>query len=246
MKYLINILFVLLSHYPIKTIWLNFKLLPFSQAIRLPIFLYSKTRFRDLSGKVTINSEKISPNMIKIGCQWYYPSTAVPLSVWSILGEIEFSGPISFAQGTYLLVAKNGRLHFGSRGAFVGTNTKIMCFNSIYLDDNVRITWDCQLYDTSFHYVEFDDNVLPLTKPIIIGSDTWIGNHTTITKGAILPKHSIVCSHSLVNKNFSNHGEYCMFAGVPANLKKEKIARIFDTEIEQQYDKLFNYSRNHL
>lgn len=239
-------IFRLSCKYPVKTIWINFKLLPFRQAIFLPITIYSKTIFRNLSGKIIIDTEHIIHNMIKLGADWWYPATARPLVMWSIYGTLIFKGPISFPQGTYIHVAKKGTLQFGTNGTFIGTNTKIMCFDRIVIGDNTEITWDCQLYDTSFHYVEIDDTSSKLTSPIVIGNNVWIGNNTTITKGVTIPDWSIVTNHSLVNKDLSIHGEHCMFAGCPAMLKKNNISRVFGKEKEKELDNKFDYSRNPL
>lgn len=236
----------LLRNRPIKTIIFNFKVLPFRQAIRLPIFIYSKTIFRNLSGNIIIDCESVYPNMIKLGADWWYPATSKPQVMWSIYGTLIFNGPISFPQGTYIHVARNGVLQFGGKGTFIGTNTKIMCFDHIEIGDKAEITWDCQIYDTSFHYVDTDEKIERLTAPIKIGNNVWIGNNTTITKGVRIPDYSIIASHSLVNKSLERYGEHCLFAGCPAALKKNNVTRIFDEKKEQELDKEFNYSRNHL
>ena len=212
----------------------------------LPITLYSKTIFRKLSGKIIVDAEHVTHNMIKLGADWWYPATSRPQVMWSIFGTVIFKGPISFPQGTYLHVAKNGVLQFGTKGIFIGTNSKIMCFDHIEIGDSTQVTWDCQIYDTGFHYVECDGKVGKLTAPIKIGNNVWIGNHTTITKGVSIPDYSIITSHSLVNKNLEQYGEHCLFAGCPIALKKQGVIRIFDEVREKELDGVNNYSRDHL
>lgn len=241
-----RVAFALLCNYPIKTIWFNYKVLPFKQAWKLPFFIYSKTVFRNLSGKIIVDSSDVRPNMIKLGADWWYPVTARPQVTWNVIGTLVFKGPISFPQGTYIHVAKNGVLQFGTNGTLIGTNSKIMCFDNIDIGDNARITWDCQVYDTSFHYVETEGKINKLTSPIKIGNNVWIGNNTTITKGVTVPNWSIITSHSLVNKDLNQFGEHCLFAGAPVTLKKKGVTRIFDEEVEKQLDLEYNYSRNYL
>ena len=55
------------AHNFLAIIYFNFKMLPFSQAIKLPFDFYYKIRFENLSGKVFLNSDKITRGMIKIG-----------------------------------------------------------------------------------------------------------------------------------------------------------------------------------
>lgn len=222
-------------------------MLPFRQAIKLPIFIYGKIIFRSLKGKILINSD-VYPGMIKIGKRDYYVETTVPKCIWTINGTINFSGPINFLQGSYVLVSDNATLNFGTKQTVLGSNIRIMCFDNISIGDTCRISWDCQLIDTSFHYTEDLSNevINSLTKPISIGNNIWIGNRTTISKGAILPDFTIVASNSLVNKNFSNIGENCLIAGLPAKLKLQNIRRVYDSKKQKELDKKFNYSRTYL
>lgn len=232
-----------------RTIWFNFKMLPFAQARYLPFFIYGKIMFRSLRGEVVLDTMKIYPGMIKIGWCDYYVTTSLPQSVWTINGKLVFKGRINFLQGNYVLVSDNAILTFGTNGTFVGSNSIIICFNSITIGDNVEITWDCQLMDTSFHYIELlenDKEIRALTSPIKIDHDVWIGNRTTISKGTRLPSNIIVASNSMVNKDFSNIPSYSLLAGCPAKLKVVGSKRIYDKLKEKELDLKFGYSRTHL
>lgn len=232
----------------IKTITFNFKLLPLKDAIKMPIFLYGKVCLRNLDGSVEIRGRKY-PGMIKIGANDWYVATHVPQCIWTVNGKIIFNGPVRFLQGSYVLVSHNATLEIGSKGAIIGADLKIMCFDHIKLGDNVRIPWNIQIIDTSFHYLENTDptkDIKKLTAPIIIGDRVWIGNNTTISKGTVLPDDTIVASNSLVNKDFSSLNPYSFIAGSPAKFKAEGIRRVWDNAQQKQLDKQFGYDRTHL
>lgn len=231
----------------IKTLYLNFKVLPLIQAIKFPFWIYGKITFRSLKGKVLIDSSKIYSGMIKIGKNDYYVCTEKPQSIWTINGVLKFKGRVNILQGSYILVAESGVLEIGTDGTFIGSNCKIICFDKIIIGNQVEITWEVQLYDTSFHYIEHLEtkNISYLTKPIVIGDNCWIGNRTTISKGAYLPNYSIVASNSLVNKNLLSYGMFSMFAGSPIDFKM-KCKRIYDREKEKELDLQYNYDRTHL
>lgn len=89
-------------------------------------------------------------------------------------------------------------------------------------------------------------NINPLTKEVVIGDHVWIGNRTTISRGTVLPDDSIVASNSLVNKDYSSEGSFCMFAGMPAKVVKRNIKRIWNEREESDIDKRLNYFRTHL
>ena len=255
MKNLLKILYVLIFKSKLlSTLKINFKMLPFNQALRFPIVVYSKINFRSLKGRIVIKG-RLDFDMISIGKQGYVATTK-PFSNWTIEGTIVFWGCITFSNGTYLLVAKDAILtigneksseNFGRSSITVGTNTKIMCFESITIGEYARIPWDVQIIDTSFHYIENNcGNAQPLTKPIVIGDRVWVGNRATISKGDVIPSNSIICSNSVVNKDLSSYGECCMFAGSPAVKKSEGLSRVWDEEKQAEYDKYFGYNRAHL
>lgn len=229
-----------------KTIYLNFKMLPFDQAIRLPIYVYGRMVFRKLDGNIVIKNE-IKAGMIKIGKRDYYVETTLPQSIWTICGTIVFNGPMNFLQGSYVLVAGKALLEFGTKSTLCGSNIRIMCFEKIVIGDCVRISWDVQIIDTSFHYIKKSDaETIKLTSPIHIGNFVWIGNRATISKGTVIPDETIVASSSLVNKDFHSIGKYCLLAGQPAKVKATGVSRVYDAEEQKQLDLKFGYVRTHL
>ena len=231
----------------IKTLQVNFRLLPFSKALRLPVYVYGKFKLRSYDGEIIINGD-ISRGMIKIGRKDRYPETHSSQTIWVINGRLVFNGKMSFFHGSYIMVAHNAELYFG-RGDHpaCGANIKIICFDRILIDD-AHITWDCQIMDSSFHYIESIENktVRPLTRLVHLGTHVWVGNRTTITAGAIVPDETIIASNSLVNKDFTEVGPNCMIAGIPAKVIRQGIHRIYDKGIQEQLDQEYNYDRTRL
>lgn len=231
----------------IKTVWFNYKMFPLNIAKKLPVYLYGKTTFRSTAGTVIINGP-VSPGMIKIGKNDYYVDTSIQQCIWTIRGTIIFNGPINFGHGSYVLVSDNATLNFGSDSYF-GSNLKIMCFERISFGDTISCTWDCQFYDTSFHYIQLlnnDGEVKPLTKPISLANRIWIGNRTTISKGVAIPSDTIIASNSLVNKDYSSIEPNSLLAGIPAKVKVVGVARIYDERKQKELDNKFSYIRTHL
>ena len=232
----------------LKTIYFNFKMLPLKQAVHLPILFYGRTKFRSLQGCVSINAEGHF-GMIRIGINNQYVDTSVPETIWTVNGTIKFSGPMKMARGSYIHVAKNANLSIGTGGSFYGSNLKVMCFDSITIGNCVRLTWDCQIYDTSFHYIEVMDGekgISSLTSPVVIGNRVWVGNRSTISKGTRIPDDTIIASNSLANKDYTDYGSYILLAGVPAKFKKRGIRRIWNFQKQAELDIKFKYNRHKL
>ena len=231
----------------IKTIYFNFKVFPLKTAIKLPIWFYGKTYFRSLAGEVKIQ-HPVYPGMIKIGITNIYVDHSIPENIWGIYGKLIINGPLKMGRGSYVHIARNGTLTLGARGWY-GSQLKLICFDNITFGEQISITWDCQFYDTSFHYIELlnqNNEVKPLTAPIKIGDRVWIGNRSTISKGAIIPSNTIIASNSLVNKSYSTLEPYTMLAGQPAKPKAYGVRRIFDSQIQAHWDTKYGYSRNRL
>lgn len=226
-----------------STIYLNFKMFDFKTAVKLPIYVYGKTDFRDLSGKIIIDAP-IKRGMIVFGKQSYVKNV-VGISTIFIHGNLIFKGKVNFYTGLYLFISKNATLKIGTRGTFIGTECKVICFNNIQIGNNVEITWECQIMDTNYHYFD-DEYTLPLTKPIVLNDNLWIGNRTTIMRGTVLPSNATIASNSLLNKDYTEYGENILLGGMPAKLLKKNIKRIFDEKIEAELDKKYKYNRTRL
>jgi len=232
----------------IQTIRFNLKMLPLKQALRMPVWFYGKVTLRSLDGKVEINAP-VNPGMVKVGIKDWYVTTHVAQCVWTINGTLRFNGPLRMGHGSYILVAHGAELEFGTKGTYLGTDLKILCFERVHIGDSVRCAWNVQIMDTSFHYIEsekHDMKAAKLTAPIAIGNYVWLGNTCTIGKGAVIPDNTIVASNSLVNKNLSDIKPYTLIAGCPAAPKAEGLHRVWDENKQAEYDKQYGYDRTHL
>lgn len=223
-----NILKKIFRHNWIQIIYLNFKILPFKQAIKLPIDIYYKLRLENISGEIIIDCKKINRAMIKIGGRGsdMFPHNPCILN---IKGKIIFKGNTEIGCGSYIHVGKDGVLMIGNE-VRIGAITKIYCEKTININEGTGISWECQVFDTDFHYIKDlrNDTINSINSPIIIGSYNWFGNRCNIMKGTITPNNTIIASNSLCNKDYSEIPEYSLLAGSPARIVKDKVKRLFE------------------
>ena len=199
-------------------LYFNFKMLPLSQAIRLPFDFYGKVRFVDLSGKILLKSNRLIPGMIKIGSQGSDMFPAMP-TVLSIAGTIEIEHTLVLGMGSSLVCKKNGCIHFG-KDNILGARNLLFCEKSIYFEDEFLSSWDCQIMDSDTHSVIDRNNQTSSSyiSPVHVGRHVWIGNGVIINKGTCLVPDTIVASRSLCNKDYRSQGSYCVLAGSPAKV----------------------------
>lgn len=114
-----------------------------------------------------------------------------------------FYNNIGRQHSTALIVEKNAQLHLGNNVGI--SSSTIVCHQSVFIDDNVRIGGNTVIYDTDFHSLDqMKRTVLPedkrdvKTKAVRIGKNVFIGAHSTILKGTDIGENSIVGACSLV------------------------------------------------
>ncbi|MBT63398.1 MAG: hypothetical protein CML13_09335 [Puniceicoccaceae bacterium] len=227
---LINVLRRMLRVSVWKTLYFNFAMLPFGQARKLPIIISKNVHFFDLSGEVEIDGP-VSRGMIRFS--FFGEDTDMWKSARTILkikGKLVFRGSSHYGSGVVFRVERGALLEIGDN-VRVSNRTKIICYKHVSIGSNNRIAWECQIIDTTFHFIRQieDKRVLPRDGAIRIGNNNWIGNRCSIMKGAVTPNFCIVAGASLCNKKY-DIPEYSLLAGSPAKLMKTGIYRVLDDE----------------
>lgn len=207
----------------IPSIYFNFHYLPFSQAIKLPILLY-KPKLLKCKGTIQIQG-KIKTGMIQLGKYnvSLYPNSGITYENHG--GTIKFNGNASIGNNSAISIGEKGNLLLGNNFNAT-TSLKITSYHHIEFKDNVLVGWECIFMDTDFHQLTFTNNN---TKPkafdkILIGENCWFSLKCITMKGTILAANNVVSANSFLNKDYGN-AQYCLFAGQPAVLKKNNIFR---------------------
>lgn len=231
-----------------RTVYLNFRVLSFSQAIKLPIFIYGKVRFPNLAGYVEFKDCEVKRGMIKIGKQ-------DPFSVNSgqgfigiaPKGKIIFHGPANISTNVSLRILGSGELNIG-KFILLGSGVKIICNGGIItIGDYTRIAFNTNIINSSFHsIIELDTGkICNHIRPIKIGEKTWIGNNSSIAGGSRLKSATIVGAGSFVNKDFTKlEQENQLIGGRPAKLIKSGYRRIFNPNMEEKIIRYFMENPN--
>ena len=213
------------SHNWFKILYYNFKYLPFHQAIHLPIDVSWKTVMKN-EGKIIVSGQ-VKRGMISIGFHSSDLFGTRPTIIEN-RGLLHFKGGhIRIGSGSSVKITKIGKVEI-DENVCLGANTIIISEESINLGSGATFSWNCQIMDTDTHSIInlVNSEISQRKLPVVIGPDTWIGNHVIINKGCILPQGTIVASMSLCNKNYAEvMSEYSLIGGVPAKLLKENVKR---------------------
>lgn len=223
-----NNIFSFFHHNWWKILLVNFKCLPFKQAVKLPIDVYGKLRIISLRGSISLKSEQIKTGMIKLGSQGrdMFPIDPVILDV---RGSLEFNGSFYIGCGSTIRVEEGGNLLIGDKSR-IGAQSIVFCQQSIKLGNQVEVSWRCQMMDTDRHEV-IDINTGFKGKkdiPIQIGDNVWVGNNVLMNKGTIIPSNTIVASYTLCNKDYNSMGENNILGGIPAKVISTGKRRVWE------------------
>ena len=226
-----------------KTIAFNFKVFPTKVAVRFPVLLFGKIQYDVKKGCIVIDSKR-KTDILRIGASYgYFGTKSHQYTIYSNHGTHVIKGRCDIENGGIVRILNGAVFTTGNIVKF-GANVRIKCVKNIEINDVVRFSWDCQLFDTDFHYLLKQGCIIKKNSaPVLIDSKVWIGNHVSIMKGSVIPHHSVISSHSLVNKPFAEDDKNSIIGGIPAKVIG-KGTRIFiddfSGEGDRRLDKLFN------
>lgn len=220
----------------IKTLYVNFRVLPFSQAIHLPIYVYKNIKIYKL-GIIEIRSSEIKSGMISIGPVDY---TAHGAGKFFNAGRIIFYGPVEIGGG--FIWDNFGLMEFNGHNK-IGPGTTFIIREKLEMGAHTTMGFCCFCMDSDDHYT-IDVNTLTIgrnKKSIKIGSRNWIASRTFVKKGTITPDYTIVASaNTLLSKDYSDIGPYCVLGGIPAKKIGFGIRRIYNVKEQINIDNYFN------
>lgn len=205
-----------------KTIWFNFRYLPFANALKLPVWIAANARVNNMYRGGVVLKGKVKPGLVRIG---YHEADAVDTySAHTILnieygGKLIITGDAHIGHGAIINVKSGGLLSFGMNFAISGT-TCIICNDKITFGDDVQLSWNSLITDSDAHQILSESGqLLNPNQPIYIGNKVWIAANTTILKGTTICDNTVVASNSLVNSRFMVGN--CIVGGTPAKLLKK-------------------------
>lgn len=205
-----------------RTLWFNFRFLPFCQAIKFPIWIANNVRIKELHRGCLDLQGKLKIGLIRVG---YHEADGVDTyNAHTIInvaktGRLVFKNDAHIGQGAIIRVNDSGKITFGDNFAISGT-TSIIASKSISFGDEVQLSWNSLIMDSDAHRI-FDSsgNWINQSKEINIGNKVWIAANTTIMKGVAIADNVIIAANSMVNKSFTENN--VIIGGQPAKILKK-------------------------
>lgn len=217
--------------YLLSSIYINFKLLPFRQAVKLPI-LTIKPHIINLKGKIIIDDDVCKFGLIKMG-EWgvkAFPNSGIKLNMMG--GVWKVHGKVWIGANSLIEIGKKGILETGD-DFLASTSLKLFCYRNIRIGNYHRFGWNCTIMDTNFH---------PLKKlntkekkqggaPIVLGNHNWCATNNVIMPGVKTPDWCIFGYGSVLTRNMECD-EFCVHGGSPVHVLSRGYFRDVNDDLD--------------
>lgn len=186
-----------------KTIIVNLRLFPLSDAVKLPVYIYKGVKLHGYARGKIVFTTPISAGTLKIGKHnvgtvdvKYYRS------IFENRGTIIVNGNVQIGAGSRISVLKGGVLEFGNNFSITG-GSQIICGKNVKFGDGCLLSWDILVMDTDFHKITdlSGKKLLNEPAPVIFGRHVWVGCRATILKGVEIADNTIIASGATVTRD---------------------------------------------
>lgn len=201
-----------------KTLYFNFRYLPFDQALKLPFAVSCNTYLLLTKGRVRIDAP-LRRGMIQIGFGEVYTfDQHRSRTMWCVDGEVIFGGAAHIGHGSRIHVG--GSLTLGEN--FVMTaESQIICNHQIKFGRGVLVSWECSFMDNDFHKIRYDGEVVNSARPIVIGDRVWFGMRCTILKGSEIGDGVVIAATTTVAGRHLQSNT--IIGGAPVKILRESV-----------------------
>lgn len=217
-------IFELLISIP-KTLWFNFKILPFKKAIKLPFFISCFVKTKGINRKsFIINYDNVSLFSSRIGIGG--TENGLLMKKRGILyihnnGKIIINGKLNLSRGIFI-ECDNGTIVFGDNVKMNNACFLKCVLSKIEIGNNTSFGWNCIIQNNDGHYLVQNGIDLKNNGDIYIGNHCWICSYCTILKNAYLGNNCVLGMKSLISSKISSD-DNLLYAGSPAKVIKKYI-----------------------
>jgi len=207
----------------LATLRLNFRLLPFAQACRLPIVVEGPLRMDIGREAKLILPENAQRGTVVIGSRHETYKAAAGKTQFSLFGTWQVDGRVRIGIDSCLYIHQGATFRTGD-GVFIARDSQIECAQQITICRQV-LAGEIYICDTAGHAVSHQGNAQPMTRPIIIGDGCYFGFRTQVLRGAVIPPHCVIGSGAVCTRDYyQEHPDgHLLLAGVPAEIKATDV-----------------------
>ena len=203
-----------------KSLWFCFKSLPMKDALKMPVWVSHRTKFKSLKGKVVIQEELLRPAMIRFGYGGSGTASFKPVIIENT-GTMVLRRGVFFGGGCQICIGNNdASFRVGRNTHFMG-ECHIVARDRIEIGVDCAISWDTQIMDTDIHKIYSGHQYINKDVPVMIGNHVWVCSGVKIGKGVQINDNTIIASGALITKSIET--EDCVVTGMPTKMIRSNI-----------------------
>ncbi len=211
----------------IKTLYVNFRTLDFSDAIKLPIVVSRYVKLKNLKKGSIVLKQKPKTFMIQFGFGGsedllYYNSKKSLLMIRNG-GQIVFDGSKARFSPHFSILVDSSILEVGE-GFTCNNGCSFSSLNGIKFGNDCLIGGNVIIRDSDGHRVfyneELDHHIIRPSK-VEIGEHVWICNNCNILKGVVIGNNNIISYNTTCIKSILD--EHCLIGGHVGTVLRRNI-----------------------
>lgn len=204
----------------IKSIYFNFRYLPFRQAIYLPIWITTNFKVMKLKRGQIILDFPYRKNFFfgdcgSVGLQEMNGGIYMEDGAKLILNAMCVLG-----QGTTIRCDKNAVIELG-KNFYCNKNCHLRSAESIRIGDECSLGWNVQINTDDGHAILHDGEPVKRVGSIDIGNHVWMTSNTIVTKNVKVADGCIIAQGAVVSKSVTEPKS--LVGGVPAKVIRQNI-----------------------
>lgn len=205
------------------TLRLNFRLLPWRQALRLPIVVHGPLCL-DLGqeARMALPDDAARGTVVIGSCHETYRAGAGKTQ-FSLYGTWRVGGRVRIGQDSCLYIHRGAEFTTGA-DVFIARDSQIECAERITLGNQV-LAGEIYICDTAGHPVVHAGQPMPMTRPITVADGCYFGFRTQVLRGAVIPPHCVIGSGAVCTRDYaSQYPEgHLLLTGVPAVVRANDV-----------------------
>ena len=185
-----------------KSLWFNFRYLPFCQAIHLPVLLSRNVEVKYCRKNSIEFMGGVKFGILQIGyCDndiYYSNKSAINIkgTIW-----IHGTGMHFFGAGLNLTIKEEGILEIGNNFA-VSVDARINVAKRISIGNDNMWSYGNTIMDNDSHPIyDSSGNQINHHREVVFGNKVWMACYCIILKGADIPDGSIIAAGSIISKS---------------------------------------------
>jgi len=207
----------------LATLRINFRLLRWRQALRLPVVVEGPLRMEIGREARLILPAEAGYGTIVIGSRHETYKAAAGKTQFTLLGTWRADGRLRLGIDSCLYVHRGATLQTGD-GIYIARDSQIECAESVTIGNHV-LAGEIYVCDSAGHQVLHRGVEQPMTRPIHISEGCYFGFRTMVLRGATIPPHCVIGSGAVCTRDYvQDHPEgHLLLTGVPAEVKATDV-----------------------